>query len=171
MSQNRIASAVVALALAPVFVVGCGSPTNDPRADADDRTRVEVRTNPNPTNPEIPGTTAPGDLNPVRAQMWLDDVRVGTHLGVDGVTEGRDTFAGQDDIHVSMRVNDAPAGAVVRLVVLDENDVQVWTNQQAVKDGDRHMHFTLGDLPGGEYDVRVMVGDESVADRTITIGA
>jgi hypothetical protein len=153
------------IVLAAAFAIGCGAePVVEPGATS--KTYSD----------EIPGTHAPNDLDPITAQRWIDDVRLGKMIGEDGVVaeEAAATrFNASEPIHVSMRVSDAPAGSVIKVAVLNQAGTEVWSDQRAVIAGAEHLQFTIdeGSLSAGSYETRVIVGDERVANKRFDVTA
>lgn len=123
-------SMLLALALA----VGCGSSETEPGATTETHDR------------EVPGTHASTDLDPLTAQRWIDEVRLGNRVGDDGAVVGSEQparFTTEDPIHMSMRVDDAPAGSVVRVIVYDAEHNEAWGDERAVVEGEPYLMFTI----------------------------
>jgi hypothetical protein len=138
-------------------------------------TEVENGATTRAADQEIPGTHAPDDLDPYTAQRWIDHVMVGRELDVNesvpsaGVTN---SFATDDQIHVSMEVTDAPAGSVVAMTVINGlTGEQVWHEEKPIQAGRSHLAFSLDadDLGAGRYRAAVTVGDEEVANRAFVV--
>ncbi len=124
---------------------------------------------------EIPGTHSPYDLDPITAERWIDDVRVGRDLDVNNsVPEGAlsNAFSADDPIHVSMEVTNAPAGTMVRMSVVDGRTRQrVWSQEAPVSPGRSHLSFSLSaeELGAGYFRAEVLVGDETVVARSFVV--
>jgi hypothetical protein len=152
------------LALASTAALRCGAQPVEPGAT------TEVH------DEEIQGAHASSDLDPLTAQRWIDEVRVGPRLDDTGSVPpdgAASRFSPEAAIHISMKVDDAPVGAVVRLVVHDALEQQVWSAERPVAEGEPYLHFTIGEatLPVGRYEARVIVGDERVAVRALEIAS
>lgn len=161
----RQRTSLAALAAIGLLGYGCGA-TSEPAPGAVSRT----------TPSEIPGTHSPNDLDPITAQRFVDDVHVGRALDANGKVPrdaAVDRFTESDPIFVAMQVIDAPAGSAVRLEVLEETtEREVWNYEKKVDAGDAYLNFEIdaGELPRGEYRARVIVGDETVANRSFSVG-
>lgn len=124
---------------------------------------------------EIPGAHAPADLDPITAQRWIDDVRVGRQVDARSQvpqTDVTDTFAADERIHVSMEVTDAPSGSVIAVTVIDgTTGRRLWGQEKPAEAGRSHLAFSLraSELSPGRYDVEVRVGDERVALRPLVV--
>lgn len=68
------------IVLAASLAIGCGSDPVEPGATTATHDQ------------EIPGTHAPNDLDPITAQRWVDDVRLGKALGQDGCLSPAPTY-------------------------------------------------------------------------------
>lgn len=161
--------AVCFLLLGAAVTAGCGSPSSDPRADRNVVPEPGAATDVHVG--ERPGTGTANDLDPITAQRWIDDVRMGDRLDADGVVVDRsDDFSTNDALHLSLRVTDAPVGTAVRVGVYDATSNEVWNDEQTVSNSASRLTFDIGDdLAPGEYEARVFVGDEKVADRDFEI--
>jgi len=148
----RTAGSVIAMTLlAAAFAIRCG---HEPEPGA--TTEVVDR--------EIPGMHASNDLDPVTANRWIDDVRL------DGTPTPGEFHAGET-VLVTMRVNDAPAGSVVRVSIHDAGDREVWVDERPVSREEPRLSFsiTAHRLGSGAYEARVLVGDEIVARRSFAV--
>ena len=153
LTKNRIAGPAIALAVvAAAVAVRCANVEPEPGAT----TEVVDR--------EIPGAHASNDLDPVTAHRWVDDVRL------DGSpTPGQ--FHPGDTVLVSMRVSDAPAGSVVRVSIHDAGDREVWVDERPVSREEPRLSFSITGhrLGAGDFEARVLVGDEVVARRSFAV--
>lgn len=117
---------------------------------------------------EIAGTALSDDVNPIAAQSWIDDVRLGVALGPDGSIgeqAERDMFTAGDPILVSMSTKDAPPAAAVRVVWMTPDGNPAHEEEKSVSGGQEFLSFEALDTsrwPPGEYRVEVWVGDERV---------
>lgn len=122
---------------------------------------------------EIPGTQSPNDLNPVRAQSYVDDVTIGHEVGADGsIPTGKtgDDFAPGQKVNITMKIKDAPAGTAVKVVFYGPGEKQVGeeTKQTA---GATYLAFekdTTG-WPKGDYRADIFAGDEKVNSQQFQI--
>jgi hypothetical protein len=123
---------------------------------------------------EISGTSSPNDLNPVRAQAYIDDVTIGHSVGADGtIPTGQtgDDFAAGQAINIAMKVHDAPAGTAVKVVYYGPGEKQVGEETKTVAGGEKYMTFmkdTKG-WPKGDYRADVFTGDEKVNTQQFQI--
>ena len=126
------------------------------------------------TTSEISGTQAPNDLNPVRAQMYIDDVTIGHEVAADGtVPAGKtgDDFAPGETVHIAMKVKDAPAGTAVKVVFFGPGEKNVGEETKTVAGGEKFLVFnkdTKG-WPKGDYRADVFTGDEKVNSQQFQI--
>ncbi|MGD8377043.1 MAG: hypothetical protein PVF68_12960 [Acidobacteriota bacterium] len=124
---------------------------------------------------EIPGTTDPDDLDPITAQMYIDNVQVGTGLDMNGkvpADQRTDRFAPGDTVCLSMEVTDAPAGSRVRVTLFNEDtSEQVWSEEADVPAGQSYINFTVeaDEMDPGPYRAEVIIGDEQVAVHSIEL--
>lgn len=152
----------IAVLLSGALALSCGG---DVAPDAPRTTSEE----------ETPGIKDPDDLDPVTAQIYIDNVQVGTGVDMNGKvpTEKRtDRFAPGDTVYLSMEVTDAPAGSRVRVTLLDEDtNEEVWSEEADVPAGQSYINFALdGDeLEPGPYRAEVIIGDERVAVHSIEL--
>ncbi|HXG57451.1 MAG TPA: hypothetical protein VNL91_00315 [Thermoanaerobaculia bacterium] len=127
------------------------------------------------TTGEIAGTASPGDLNPVSAQAYVDDVTIGHEVGSDGtIPAGHtgDDFKAGDPIHVAMKVKDAPAGAAVKVVWMGPNETKIGEEQKDVPPGATSLTFTASNTrrwAKGDYRAEVWIGDERVNTQQFQI--
>lgn len=146
---------------AAVLVWGC-SPRDVDRAQPN----AEERT-PAVTETEKPGVDAPGDLNPVEAQLRIDDVTLGHEVGPDGaIVAGKtgDDFAPGDMIHLAMEVGDTPAGSAVKVVWFGPGETRISEDTKPVVAGSKYLGFHTATTGWalGDYRAEVWVGDEKV---------
>jgi len=104
----------------------------------------------------------------------LDQVRLGFGLGLDGsVSPGctSSKFALRDPIHLSMKVNDAPTGSVVRISVRNtETQSVAWSENRPVSQGDSHVTFEIGrKLAEGRYRADSTLGGEAASPREFMV--
>jgi hypothetical protein len=124
---------------------------------------------------EQPGTEAPSDVSPVKAQTWIDDVTIGHSVGADGMIpadQTGDDFAPGQPIHLAMTVNDAPANASVKVIWYGPNETKVGEETKTVATGEQHMSFTAKDTKAwakGDYRAEVWTGDEKVNTQEFQI--
>jgi hypothetical protein len=155
-----ITGALTALLL--TAALGCAETSPEPGAT----TAIQER--------EIPGGHSPQDLDPLTAQRWIDEVRLGTSVDEQGSVvsgESQARFSPETPIYVSMRVADAPAGSVVRVAVYDAAEQEVWSEERSVGTEEPYLSFKIeeGRLDVGRYEARVIVGDERVSVRQLEV--
>jgi len=123
---------------------------------------------------EIPSTTSPNDLNPVRAQSYVDDVTIGHQVAADGtIPTGQtgDNFTPGQKVFIAMKVKDAPANTAVKVVYNGPPDKKVGEETKNVPAGATYLTFekdTKG-WPKGDYSADVFVGDEKVNTQHFNI--
>jgi hypothetical protein len=116
---------------------------------------------------EIAGTTSPNDLNPVQAQSFIDDVTIGHEIGADGsIPTGQtgDNFVPGQKVHITMKINNAPAGTAVKVVYMGPGDTKVGEENKPVPAGATYLAFEK-DTTGwakGDYAADIYAGDEKV---------
>jgi len=126
------------------------------------------------TTSEISGTQSPNDLNPVRAQSYIDDVSIGHEVAADGtIPAGKtgDDFAPGQPINITMQVKDAPAGTAVKVVFYGPGEKNVGEETKNVAGGEKFLAFkkdTKG-WPKGDYRAEVWTGDEKVSTQQFQI--
>jgi hypothetical protein len=160
--RERFDGTVRLIVLLLAVTLGCGTPAPEPGAT----TEVLDR--------EIPGDHSSQDLNPLTAQQWIDEVRLGTSVddqGGVGQDAMQDQFSPERAIYVSMRVADAPAGSVVRVAVYDDAEHEVWMEERAIASEQPYLTFKIeeGALDVGHYEAHVHVGDEQVSVRELEV--
>src|SRR4029079_3660786 len=87
---------------------------------------------------EISGTTSPNDLNPVKAQSYIDDVTIGHEVAAGGtIPAGKtgDQFTPGQKIIIAMKVKDAPANTAVKVVFNGPPDKKVGEETKNVPAG------------------------------------
>lgn len=162
----RIRVLMLALAVTAILVYGCKK--------TEEAMTGSVETATAATTSEIPGTTSPNDLNPVRAQAYIDDVTIGHEVGADGKIPADKTgvdFAPGQTIHIAMQVKDAPAGTAVKVVFYGPGEKKVGEETKTVAGGETFMTFgkdTKG-WPKGDYRAEVWTGDEKVNTQQFQI--
>jgi len=116
---------------------------------------------------EIAGTSSPNDLNPVAAQSFIDDVSIGHAVGADGaIPAGQtgDNFVPGQTVHITMKINNAPAGTAVKVVYMGPGEKNVGEENKPVPAGATYLAFekdTTG-WPKGDYAADIYAGDEKV---------
>lgn len=127
------------------------------------------------TPSELPGTTLPGDVSPLRAQTWLDEFSLGHETNPDGsIATGRtgDDFAPGQPIHLSMETGDAPPNTTLRVLWFGPNETILGEEQKTTQTGTRYLSFQAPDTTSwakGDYRVEVWVGDEKVNTQQFQI--
>ena len=131
--------------------------------------------NKEPTIPEKPGISQPGDVSPPVAQAMVDDVNIGVTLDGNGrvpAGNGPDNFLPGEDIYLTMDVSDAPAGTAIRVVWIGPGDKAIDTQIQKVAAGVSTLKFVKQGTQNwkpGDYRAEVWVGDEKVNDEVFDI--
>lgn len=129
---------------------------------------------PTTTTQEIAGVNTPGDITPMAAQAYIDDVTIGHEVAADGtIPAGRtgDDFAPGETVHIAMKVKDAPANATVKTVWYGPNETKVGDESKAVPSGATFLTFntpTKG-WAKGDYRAEVWIGDEKVNTQQFQI--
>lgn len=122
---------------------------------------------------EIPGTQSPNDLNPMRAQSYIDDVTIGHEVAADGtIPTGKtgDDFAPGQKVNITMKINNAPAGTAVKVVWFGPGEKQVGEETKQTTSA-TYLAFekdTTG-WPKGDYRADVFAGDEKVNSQQFQI--
>jgi hypothetical protein len=117
---------------------------------------------------EIPGTTSPNDLSPIKAQSYIDDVTIGHEVGADGtIPTGKtgDNFVPGQKIYIAMKVKDAPANTAVKIVFNGPpGNTKVGDETRHVPAGAKFLVFAKSTKgwQKGDYAADVYVGDEKV---------
>lgn len=129
---------------------------------------------PTTTTQEIAGVTNPGDISPMTAQAYIDDVTIGHEVGADGmIPAGRtgDDFAPGETVHLAMKVKDAPANATVKTVWYGPNETKVGDESKAVASGATFLTFNIPTKgwAKGDYRAEVWIGDEKVNTQQFQI--
>lgn len=163
------ATKLLALLFAAVlpFTVACRTNEQAEMDDADDTATAT-------TEQEIAGTEAAGDLNPMEAQTFVDDVTIGKNV-VDGMipTDSQgDDFAPGETVHLAMKVADAPAGSRVKVVWFGPGETRINEEEKTVNQGDQYLSFQAADTSSwqkGDYRAEVWVGDEKVNQQQFQI--
>ena len=155
--KSKATIATLAALLALTF--GCKKTDEATTGSADTATAASTS--------EISGTSSPNDLNPIRAQSYIDDVSIGHQVGADGaIPTGQtgDNFNPGQVIHIAMKVKDAPANTAVKVVFNGPGNVKVGEETKQVPAGATYLTFEK-DTKGwamGDYSADVFVGDEKV---------
>lgn len=156
----------VAMAMALVVFAGCKKSDEVATGSADTATAA--------TTSEIAGTQSPNDLNPVRAQAYVDDFTIGHEVGADGtIPTGRtgDDFAPGEPVNIVMKVKDAPAGTAIKVVFFGPGEKNVGEETKNTAAGQTFLAFqkdTKG-WPKGDYRAEVWAGDEKVNTQQFQI--
>ena len=156
----------VTMALALVLFAGCKKTDEAATGAAETATTA--------TTTEIAGTQSPNDLNPVRAQAFVDDFTIGHEVGADGtIPTGRtgDDFAPGQPVHIAMKVKDAPAGTAVKVVFFGPGETNLGEETKNTTAGQTTLAFTK-DTKGwakGDYRAEVWAGDEKVNTQQFQI--
>ena len=154
---------LIALSIVTVAAFGCKQQTEEIAQTDTSSTDTQIA-----EGQEVPGTGGPGDINPVTAQTWVDDVTLGNELGADGaIVAGKqgDDFVPGQPIHLAMTVNDAPANASVKVVWFAPGESKIAEESKSVTAGQKFMNFSAKDTAKwakGDYRVEVWVADEKV---------
>ena len=156
----------VALGIALLLTLGCKK--------TDEATTGTAETATAATTSELAGTQSPNDLNPVRAQAYIDSVTIGHEVGADGaIPTGKtgDDFAPGQPVHIAMQVKDAPAGTAVKVVFYGPGEKNVGEETKNIAGGEKFLAFqkdTTG-WPKGDYRAEVWTGDEKVNTQQFQI--
>jgi len=130
---------------------------------------------PEATTAEQPGTGGTGDVSPINAQTWIDDVTIGHELAADGtIVTGQtgDDFSPGQPIHLAMRVEDAPANTAVKVVWYGPGETKIGEESKTVASGQKHLAFSTTDTASwgkGDYRAEIWVGDEKVNTQQFQI--
>jgi len=160
------AKVLMALAMTTVLAFGCKKTEEVTTGSVETATAVSTT--------EIPGTASPNDLNPIKAQAFIDDVTIGHEIAADGtIPAGKtgDDFAPGQPVHIAMKVKDAPAGTAVKVVFYGPGEKNVGEDTKKVAGGETFMAFkkdTKG-WPKGDYRAEVWTGDEKVNTQQFQI--
>jgi len=152
------------------LAIACG-PKETAETDTSDMSDTATTT----SEKEQPGTEQPGDLNPVEAQMAVDDVTLGKSMNSDNTIPAEaqgDDFAPGDTVHLSMEVGDTPAGSLVKVVWFGPNETRIGEETQTVNEGDKYKAFHSTDTASwakGDYRAEVWIGDEKVNQQQFQI--
>lgn len=124
---------------------------------------------------EKPGSANPSDLSAVQAEIRIDDVTLGYAVAADDTIPAEqkgDDFA-RETVYVSMKVEDTPAGSVVKAAWFAPGDLRVHEDTKTVSSGQQHLSFKADtkDWALGDYRVEVWLGDEKVATEHFNIVA
>jgi len=133
------------------------------------------------TPPAASTTEAPGinnsstDVNPVSAQVAIDDVQIGHSLDAAGkIADGQsgDDFAPGDPVYLAMEVGDAPAGSAVKAHWVGPNETPIGDQNATVTAGQKYLSFSQTDTSKwakGDYKVEVWFGDEKVNTQQFNV--
>jgi hypothetical protein len=159
---------VLLLLLALPLALACG-PRETAETDDPDDTATQT------SEQEQPGTNGEGDLNPLEAQMAVDDVTLGHDMNPDYTIpqdQQGDDFAPGETVHLSMEVGDTPAGSAVKVVWYGPGETQVGEETKTVNAGDKYLAFHSNDTASwakGDYRAEVWIGDEKVNTQQFQI--
>lgn len=115
------------------------------------------------------------DINPVSAQIAIDDVQLGHQLDAEGkIADGQSgsDYAPGDPVYLAMEVGDAPAGSAVKARWLGPNDTQLGEQNATITQGQKYLSFQqtdTGSWAKGDYSVEVWIGDEKVNTQHFNI--
>lgn len=127
------------------------------------------------TTAEMPGMTNLDDLNPAAAQSYIDSVKMGHGLGLDGsiaADKADDNFTPGQPIHLAMTVKDAPADAAVKVVWYGPNETKIVEEQKKVPRGATTLAYSATDTSSwakGDYRADIWIGDEKVSSQQFRI--
>ena len=158
------------LALCLPLAIACG-PKETAETDTSDLSDTATTT----SETEQPGTEQPGDLNPVEAQMAIDDVTLGHNMNPDNTIPAEDQgddFAPGDTVHLSMEVGDTPAGSLVKVVWFGPGESRIGDETRTVNAGDKYVAFhstNTASWAKGDYRAEVWIGDEKVNQQQFQI--
>ncbi len=143
----------------------CGAQEAAEVDDSDDTVQTEQ---------EVAGAEQPGDLNPVEAQTFVDDVMIGKSIEPDGAItaeEQGDDFAAGETVYVSLNVSDAPAGSAVKLFWYGPGEMNLKEEEKQVEAGGKYLSFDVGTASWqkGDYRAEVWIGDEKVNTQQFQI--
>ncbi len=161
---------VLALAAVLPLALACGRAE---RASAEKVGEADVP--PVASEQELPGTQQPGDLNPVEAQTFIDDVTIGSQVQADGsIAAGMtgDDFNPGQTVYLAMKVGDTPAGSAVKAVWTGPNEMHLFEETQTVAAGQAFLTFAARDTSSwalGDYRADVWIGDEKVNTQHFNI--
>jgi hypothetical protein len=169
MSSKKILTLCLLLLCLPL-AIACG-PKETAERDDSDLSDTATTT----SEKEQPGTEQPGDLNPVEAQMAIDDVTLGHSTAPDGTIaadQQGDDFAPGEKVHLSMEVGDTPAGSLVKVVWFGPGETRIGEETKTVNTGDKYLTFQSADTGSwakGDYRAEVWIGDEKVNQQQFQI--
>lgn len=156
--------------LSAAVLVVLASGCSDDAARQDSRLTVDGANN-NVIVPEVAPATTPG---PLTAQAWVDDFSIGKTVGPEGVvTDDEDTFAPGETVHLTMQVDDAPAGAAITVQWFGPEDASLGEETKTVAGEQATMAFTkeTTEWSQGDYRAEVWVGDEKVNEQHFEVDA
>ncbi len=168
MSSKKMLALTLLLCLP--LAIACG-PKETAETDTSDMSDTATTT----SETEQPGTEQAGDLNPVEAQMAIDDVTLGKSMNADNTIPAEaqgDDFAPGDTVHLSMEVGDTPAGSLVKVVWFGPNETRIGDETKTVNAGDKYLAFHSTDTASwakGDYRAEVWIGDEKVNQQQFQI--
>lgn len=139
-------------------LVGCG------RDQADEYAATEPATD-----------AATADPSAIRAETWLDDVKIGSSTpGANTIAEAKDDFTPGEPVAVSMAVEDAPQGTTVMTYWYGPEDRALGYEMKEVTGQAERLSFTqenTHDWQPGQYRAEIWVGDEKVTEQQFEITA
>ncbi len=162
---------IAALLLPWGLVLGLACAREGAEVDSSDASDTATQV----TETELPGTDQPGDLNPVEAQIAIDDVTLGKQIGADGTIPAEsqgDDFAPGEAVNVVMEVGDTPAGSLVKVVWYGPGETKIGEETKTVEAGQTHLGYTSSDTASwqkGDYRAEVWIGDEKVNTQQFQI--
>jgi len=168
---------LVALSVVVVAAFGCKKEvetnTVDTAGTDTSMTDTSMTTTEIASGAEVPGTGGPGDINPITAETWVDDVTIGSELGPDGamvVGKTGDDFAPGQKVNIAMAVDDAPANASVKVLWFGPGEKKIHEESKTVG-GKKFLNFSHGTKgwAKGDYRAEIWVGDEKVNQQMFQV--
>jgi hypothetical protein len=117
------------------------------------------------TQPVTPTT----ETNAVTAETWIDEV---TMSATPGATADQDEFKVGETIHVSMKVEDAPAGTNVTTYWYGPSNRQLAYETKAIEPNQQQIEFTQDNTAAwqaGSYRAEVWIGNQKVEEESFNI--
>ncbi|HUF17755.1 MAG TPA: hypothetical protein VMS12_06905 [Thermoanaerobaculia bacterium] len=122
--------------------------------------------------------TDPASIAPPEARVadqWLGDFTLGATLDPEGrmpLGQSARGFNAGDTIYFAMRIQDAPAGAIVRTVWYGRDNLKVHEETRQVVAGESYLHFQsppTESWPPGRYKVEAWAGEQLVRSEEFDI--
>lgn len=115
-------------------------------------------------------TQSTQDVNPVRAEQWIDQVKLSDTTAVG---QEKSDFAAGEPIELSMMVDqEAPAGTTVTAYWYGPGNVALSYESKDIPAGGQELNFVQDntyDWQQGSYRAEVWVGDEKVEEESFQI--